>query len=275
MCPSIIGGASKPKPNQNAYILCSLLSVLSVLFNRHSNIVAMNQRNNANPFLPLKSKPCSNNPTRNPNANPFSDFRRLQQAISKGGGKTCTLTKNTLNTIANPQKRAATNQEYKDQCMKKSRNLPMSFEGVCKSSYENLEGREGLSVEQEKIAKLVLLGGQSVFFTGSAGHILDSKASFLVLKLITCVGTGKSYLLRFLIQGLEQKFGTEGVSVTAPTGVAAYNIKGTTLHSFAGIGIGDANVSGLANVIRYKNKQALNRWLETKVFFGFSSMTPN
>ena len=33
--------------------------------------------------------------------------------------------------------------------------------------------------------------------------------------------------------------GTESVYVTASTGIAAVNIGGTTLHSFAGIGIGE------------------------------------
>lgn len=49
-------------------------------------------------------------------------------------------------------------------------------------------------------------------------------------------GTGKSYVLRLIVSALKKKFGSQKVFVTASTGIAACNISGTTLHSFAGIG---------------------------------------
>lgn len=49
-------------------------------------------------------------------------------------------------------------------------------------------------------------------------------------------GTGKSFLLGTIIKHLELK-GLK-VAVTASTGMAALNIKGKTLHSFAGVGLG-------------------------------------
>lgn len=58
---------------------------------------------------------------------------------------------------------------------------------------------------------------QNMFFTGDAG-------------------TGKSYVLRLIVSALKKKFGSQKVFVTASTGIAACNISGTTLHSFAGIG---------------------------------------
>ena len=45
-------------------------------------------------------------------------------------------------------------------------------------------------------------------------------------------GTGKSVLLREIIKVLKKQY--KSVAVTASTGIAAVNIHGTTLHSFAG-----------------------------------------
>jgi ATP-dependent DNA helicase PIF1 len=73
-----------------------------------------------------------------------------------------------------------------------------------------------LSVEQRQILELVRQE-KSVFFTGPAG-------------------TGKSVLMREVIAEMRRKYAKrEGaVAVTASTGLAACNIGGMTLHSFAG-----------------------------------------
>ncbi|XP_072818336.1 ATP-dependent DNA helicase PIF1 isoform X3 [Vicugna pacos] len=73
-----------------------------------------------------------------------------------------------------------------------------------------------LSKEQAAVLRVVLKG-QSIFFTGSAG-------------------TGKSYLLKRILGSLPPT----GTVATASTGVAACHIGGTTLHAFAGIGSGQA-----------------------------------
>lgn len=68
-----------------------------------------------------------------------------------------------------------------------------------------------LTDDQSKVVSAVM-HGQNVFFTGSAG-------------------TGKSYLLKFLISRLPP----ESTYVTASTGIAACQINGITLHLFSGI----------------------------------------
>mmetsp|Transcript_33576 Transcript_33576/g.32054 ORF Transcript_33576/g.32054 Transcript_33576/m.32054 type:complete len:659 (+) Transcript_33576:83-2059(+) len=112
-----------------------------------------------------------------------------------------------------------------------------------------------LSVEQQHAAQIVL-SGQNVFITGSAG-------------------TGKSYLLKYIVQEMRRKFeemaesddtisARESVVITAPTGVAAINVGGCTIHSFAGIGLGEGTSTYLKNKV-LRNSNALKRWQNCKV----------
>jgi ATP-dependent DNA helicase PIF1 len=104
-----------------------------------------------------------------------------------------------------------------------------------------------LSNEQRHVKSLVVEKGQSVFFTGPAG-------------------TGKSVLMRAIIQELKKKHARdpERVAVTASTGLAACNIGGMTLHSFSGIGLGKEDTNTLVKKIR-RNPKAKTRWLKTKI----------
>jgi len=104
-----------------------------------------------------------------------------------------------------------------------------------------------LSQEQNHVLNLVVEQKKSVFFTGSAG-------------------TGKSVLLLEIIWNLRKKYMREPdrVAVTASTGLAACNVGGVTLHSFAGIGLGKEEVPELVKKIR-RNQKAKNRWMRTKV----------
>ncbi|XP_032479885.1 ATP-dependent DNA helicase PIF1 isoform X2 [Phocoena sinus] len=85
-----------------------------------------------------------------------------------------------------------------------------------------------LSREQAAVLRVVLKG-QSIFFTGSAG-------------------TGKSYLLKRILGSLPPT----GTVATASTGVAACHIGGTTLHAFAA-DLFD-KLEAVARAVRQQNK---------------------
>ena len=100
-----------------------------------------------------------------------------------------------------------------------------------------------LSSEQEYILQEAV-NGTSLFYTGSAG-------------------TGKSVLLKSIIKALRAKH-KDNVVVTASTGLAACNIGGITLHSFAGVGLANEEVDFLFKRLK-RNKKAYQRWISTKV----------
>jgi len=103
--------------------------------------------------------------------------------------------------------------------------------------------RDTLNEEQREASNMAIYGRKNIFLTGAAG-------------------TGKSFLLRYIIQQLKGRRKGD-VFVTATTGIAAENIKGTTLHSFAGIGLGEGNVDQLISKIK-NSKPATQRWKRVK-----------
>lgn len=90
-----------------------------------------------------------------------------------------------------------------------------------------------------------VLRGQNTLLTGSAG-------------------TGKSFVVNFLLNFLE----SQGVSVgkSATTGVAALQIGGSTIHSWAGIGLANTDFKTIAQGV-WRNKKAVARIKYTKVLF--------
>ena len=74
-----------------------------------------------------------------------------------------------------------------------------------------------LSPDQTRVLQLVL-EGKNVFFTGPAG-------------------SGKSLILEHVKYHLSKQKKT--FAITAPTGVAAAQLGGSTIHSFSGVGLGD------------------------------------
>ena len=70
-----------------------------------------------------------------------------------------------------------------------------------------------LHEKQQEVVNLCL-AGENVFFTGMGG-------------------TGKSLTLKRLVDLLRKKHGADSVVICAPTGVAAINVGGQTLHRYS------------------------------------------
>lgn len=103
-----------------------------------------------------------------------------------------------------------------------------------------------LSPEQQQVLNKVK-SGQNVFFTGSAG-------------------TGKSVLLREIIEWCHET--NREVAVTASTGIASVNIGGCTLHSWAGVKLGEGSPDQLLKKLlgqdrNWRKKQGERQKLQT------------
>lgn len=90
---------------------------------------------------------------------------------------------------------------------------------------------QGLALE-------IMMAGHSVLLTGAAG-------------------AGKTYVLNQFIK--LAKAGGKHVSVTATTGLAATHLGGTTIHSWAGIGVMDALPSGFADHVAKGRREIIEK----------------
>lgn len=70
--------------------------------------------------------------------------------------------------------------------------------------------------------------------------------------------------MKYIVNPLKSRLVNESVAVTSSTSKAAFNIKGMTLHSFAGVGLAIESKETLA---RRSEGRALikSRWREVKV----------
>lgn len=125
---------------------------------------------------------------------------------------------------------------------------------------EYLESSESV---QEELAHLQPVLIQADQLTREQHSVVDNVFAGENLLLTGAAGTGKSFLLRYLIQELRLRH-PEQVAITASTGIAAANIGGQTVHSFAGIGLGWGSVQRLVQQIQ-DNPQASKRWQQTQI----------
>jgi len=117
-----------------------------------------------------------------------------------------------------------------------------------------------LSPEQQLVLAKVARG-ENVFFTGPAGESGDNRPPLISLKNSPS-GTGKSVLIREIIRWAVRA--GHVISVTASTGMAAVNIKGTTLHSWSGCGLCKKPASVYVKRIR-KGESGTQRWTRTRI----------
>ena len=112
--------------------------------------------------------------------------------------------------------------------------------------------KNGLSERQQKAYDLIV-NGENVFLTGAAG-------------------CGKSYIIKEIYRFyLDRK----QVAITSTTGTSAILIDGVTLHSYLGIGLGNASAESLILMIK-KNSQAYKRWrdLDILIIDEISMLSP-
>ncbi len=118
----------------------------------------------------------------------------------------------------------------------------MSSIAHLKDRFTKLPTYAGLTAGQVAFADAVF-AGQNVLISGAAG-------------------VGKTYVSKMVLDFLVKH--EVSVGKTAMTGVAALNIGGSTIHSFAGLGLADKDVGSMIADIR-KNKRAKGRIESCKV----------
>ena len=102
-----------------------------------------------------------------------------------------------------------------------------------------------MNARQRRVLDVVLDEGQNCHVYGPAG-------------------TGKSFAIATLIAMLHKKHGRDAVAVTAPTGIAAVAVGGTTIHRFIGAGLCKGPVDQVVRIV-LRSPKAVKRWKETKV----------
>ena len=78
-------------------------------------------------------------------------------------------------------------------------------------------------------------------------------------------GTGKSVLLREIIRASGNRY-SETLAITAATGIAAVNIGGCTLHSWAGIGLGKESAEKLVGKFLGQDSYNREHWTEERAY---------
>uniref|UniRef100_A0A7S2PDZ7 ATP-dependent DNA helicase n=1 Tax=Leptocylindrus danicus TaxID=163516 RepID=A0A7S2PDZ7_9STRA len=131
------------------------------------------------------------------------------------------------------------------------------FRGACKNNPEptvtipdEINGATLNELQKRVVASV--LSGYSTFFSGPAG----SGKSFILDSILYLNENGA------LINPPQRK--KKRIVITATTGIAACAIGGTTIHSFAGVGIGDGRRDEMVARVM-GNEYTKKRWKETDI----------
>jgi hypothetical protein len=89
-----------------------------------------------------------------------------------------------------------------------------------------------------------------------------SLMEYQLLNVPECIfsGTGKSRVLTAIINSVP----SSGLYITASTGLAAVNIGGCTLHSFAGVGRANGTLDEIVAFVR-RSRNSCNRWEQCRL----------
>ena len=126
----------------------------------------------------------------------------------------------------------------------KAAMVPVTRKSETKEPVAIKTDKNPFTEEQLRVIRLVVEEDKSVFFTGAAG-------------------TGKSYVLMEIIKQLNEAGRGASTFVTGTTGIAACNIGGVTIHSFAGCGLGDEPVDRMVQRAT-TSSQTKKRWRQCR-----------
>ncbi|SSD61583.1 related to ATP-dependent helicase RRM3 [Saccharomycodes ludwigii] len=136
-------------------------------------------------------------------------------------------------------------QKDNDTYKKFKKDLRGKLSSTLRNKSKKVEKSVTLSREQQKVVDYIINDKLNIFYTGSAG-------------------TGKSVVLRTVIEKLKSIYGRDAIAITASTGLAAVNIGGITINKFCGFGIGKGSNEKLASMVK-NNRNSIERWNRTKV----------
>ncbi len=123
------------------------------------------------------------------------------------------------------------------------RDVPVLGLGARMTQAECDAGRASLSPEQREVFSTVF---RHVHAASEAAHRRTPMPRQLLKFVTGGGGTGKSFLIKLITEMLRRTHPEgEPVVLTAPTGVAAFNIRGTTIHSTLGLPVENCRNTGI------------------------------
>jgi len=133
-------------------------------------------------------------------------------------------------------------------------------EGKMRAQWVPQQNRKSLGVkskvaDEEELEELNLSDAQK--------RVLDAVFQRKNVFYTGAAGTGKSFILKIVQQVFAYVKKEKQLSITATTGIAACNVRGMTVHSWSGVGIGSEPLEQVVTRAS-RNKAVKMRWQETE-----------